>query len=204
MMNNLKQHSGLLQKLFPKNLFAKQNASDHLYEWKKMSNDIRDIERQMNATVENGVDLTGTEAMINREQYRALAERHRSLSARFTSMGQLVSALNTESMLAEERDTVRRMAQQAARLGDPLDYEAALDELMIRRTMVDDRVSAVNEARSRYEAASAAVSIPEDDEYARCVAAAASRREAQMAALATEVKLNAREETTAMEGEVSE
>lgn len=169
-----------------------------------MSDDIRDIERQMNATVENGVDLTGTEAMINREQYRALAERHRSLSARFSSMGQLVSALNTESMLAEERDTVRRMAQQAARLGDPLEYEAALDELMIRRTMVDDRVSAVNEARSRYEAASAAVSIPEDDEYARRVAAAAAHREAQMAALTTEVRLDAREEMTAMEGEVSE
>lgn len=170
-----------------------------------MGDDIRDIERRMNATVENGVGLTGPEAMINREQYRSLAERHRSLSSRFASMGQLVSALNTESMLAEERDTVRRMAQQAERLGDPLDYEAALDELMIRRTMVDSRVSAVNEARSRYEAASANVSIPEDDEYARSVAAAAARREAKLAALATEVRLDTREEElTAMEGEVSE
>ena len=203
-MTITKHRPGILQKLFPQKLAAKQNASDYLYEWKKMGDDIRDIERRMDTTVENGVGLTGPEAMINREQYRALAERRRSLSARFTSMGQLVSALNTESMLAEERDTVRRMAREAERLGDPLDYEAALDELMIRRTMVDDRVSAVNEARSRYEAASVAVNIPEDDEYTRSVAAAAARREAKLAALNTEAKLDKREEMTAMEGAISE
>jgi len=202
-MTITKHRPGILQKFFPQKLAAKQNASDYLYEWKKMGDDIRDIERRMDATVENGVGLTGPEAMITREQYRALAERHRSLSARFTSMGQLVSALNTESMLAEERDTVRRIAREAERLGDPLDNEATLDELMIRRTMVDDRVSAVNEARRRYEASSVTVKIPDDDEYARSVAAATARREAKLAALTTEAKLDKREEMT-MEGAISE
>lgn len=201
-MTIIKSFTATARKFLQRKPSAGQNASDYLTEWKQMGFELRQIDEQMKTTIERGVDLTGPDEMINREQYRMLAERKRSLNSQFISMGQLVSALNTESMLEKERETIKRMSEQAARLGDPMDYEAAMDELIIRRNTLDERISAVNKARNDYVAATAAPEIPEDDEYTRNVNAARSRIAAQKAAAATEACLNTRDEMTATEGAI--
>lgn len=161
------------------------SAKACMQDWQKMGIEIREIERRMENIVQDGVNLTGPEARINRELYRSLAAQKRSLEEQFMSMGSLVSALNSKSMLEREKQFVGQLARQSEALNDPADFERTLDEMEIRREQLNRHSAAINESRIRYESSFQSIDMDQDDEYTRCVAAARARRDAEQAVALT-------------------
>lgn len=184
-----------------KKIFSPKDDLDTLIreqelERRRIGASIETLDAEIEKTIQDGVNLTGHRAVLNRERYENLSIQKKMLEKQFADLGGITNSLVYQRQLAQSHEYFEKLIKSNSGLSDPSKLTELQDRIDIERSHLDAASRQINEARREYMANYApARPTEEDDEYARLVAEAKAAQQTAAPAEAEPVKADPIPET---------
>lgn len=155
-------------------------------ERRRLGLSIEKMDADIEKTIQDGVNLTGHRAILNRERYENLSIQKKMMEKQFADLGGITNSLIYQRQLAQNHEYFDKLIRSNSGLSDPSRLTELQDRIDIERSHLDAASRQINEARREYIAHYApAKPDNENDEYTRLVAEARAAKEEESAAQST-------------------